>query len=120
MFVTGILCNIFIAFVIGHVPLIYIIGELFYLRLPLLICAGFGTAVTSTASLLFAVINPDARYWAFGFPAAIVAVVGADFVYSAGTLYVAKVSEPQEQSVAGGLFQTMTQVWFHRIDRYTC
>ena len=37
-------------------------------------------------------------------------VFGADFVYSAGTIFVAKIAFPHEQSLAGGLFQTMTQV----------
>ena len=71
-----------------------------------------GTTLTSVASLLFAVINTHAPYWAFGFPAAIVAVFGADFVFASGTLFVAKVSLPHEQSVSGALFQTMTQVRF--------
>jgi hypothetical protein len=37
-------------------------------------------------------------------------VFGADFVFSSGTLFVAKVVAEHEQSVAGGLFQTMTQL----------
>jgi len=49
-------------------------------------------------------------YWAFGFPAATIVVVGADFIYAAGSLYIAKISLPHEQSLSGGLFQTMTQV----------
>lgn len=36
--------------------------------------------------------------------------MGADFVFSAGTLYVAKVSLPHEQSVSGAIFNTMTNV----------
>lgn len=50
-------------------------------------------------------------YWAFGFPAAICSVIGADFVFAAGTIFVAKIALPHEQSLAGGLFQTMTQVF---------
>jgi hypothetical protein len=46
----------------------------------------------------------------YGFPAAIVAVLGADFTFGSGTLYIAKVSHPSEQSVAGALFQTMQQL----------
>lgn len=69
-----------------------------------------GTAATAGACLLFALIDPSATYWAFGFPAAVIVVLGADFVFSAGTIYVAKVALPDEQSVAGGLFNTMTQV----------
>ena len=69
-----------------------------------------GMALTGVSNLLFAVINPHAVYWAFGFPAAILSVFGADFVFAAGTLFVAKVCLPHEQSVGGALFQTMTQV----------
>jgi len=36
--------------------------------------------------------------------------MGADFVFSAGTLFIAKFALPHEQSVAGALFNTMTQV----------
>ncbi|KAI3601644.1 efflux transporter [Moniliophthora roreri] len=96
MFVTGVLCNIFVALVVGYVPLVYLMG--------------LGTAITSTASLLFALINPKAPYWAFGFPAAILSVFGADFVFTAGTLFIAKVALPHQQSVAGGIFQCMTQL----------
>ncbi|KAG6811561.1 hypothetical protein H0H92_006865 [Tricholoma furcatifolium] len=60
--------------------------------------------------MLFAIINPNAVYWAYGFPAAILAVFGADFVFASGTLFIAKVAEPHEQSLAGALFQTMTQI----------
>ena len=69
-----------------------------------------GTLFTSFANVFFALIDPNAPYWAFGFPAAIFSVFGADFVFAAGTLFIAKVARPHEQSVAGALFQTMTQV----------
>ena len=69
-----------------------------------------GTLITSVAALLFGLIDPNAPYWAFGFPAAITSVFGADFVFAAGTLFIARISRPHEQSVSGGLFQTMIQV----------
>lgn len=69
-----------------------------------------GTSFTALANLLFALITTQAPYWAFGFPAAIVSVFGADFVFSAGSLFVAKVSLHHEQSVSGALLQTMLQV----------
>ncbi|KAI0076341.1 putative efflux transporter [Panus rudis PR-1116 ss-1] len=93
---TGILCNVIIGLVIGRVPGIFLIS--------------FGCLCTGLAGLLFAVINPNAIYWAFGFPAAVISVFGADFVFAAGALFVAKVSLPHEQSLAGGLFQTMAQL----------
>ena len=78
-----------------------------------------GTTLTGTASLLFALINPSSSYWAFGFPAAVVGVFGADFVFASGTLFVAKVALPHEQSVGGALFQTMTQVYENHFGRVT-
>lgn len=69
-----------------------------------------GTSLTASANIFFAVVKPSQTYWAYGFPSAILSVFGADFVFSAGTLFIAKVALPHEQSVAGALFQTMTQV----------
>ncbi|KAH9926528.1 efflux transporter [Amylocystis lapponica] len=96
MFVTGIICNVIVALFVGHIPLVYLIT--------------LGTSMTAVANLLFAVINPKVTYWAFGFPAAVLSVFGADFVFASGTLFVAKVCLPHEQSVGGALFQTLTQL----------
>ena len=72
---------------------------------------GTGTMATTLASLLFATIsNAERPYWAYGFVPAIIAVFGTDFVFSAGTIFVQKLSHPHEQSVTGALFSTMTQV----------
>ncbi|KAK7450578.1 hypothetical protein VKT23_012887 [Stygiomarasmius scandens] len=114
MFVTGVICNVIVATFINRVPMVILVT--------------IGTTLTSAAALLFAVIEPDAVYWAFGFPAAIVSVFGADFVFAPGTMYIASVSAPHEQSVAGATFQTITQlgtslgvavstVVFNRIER---
>ncbi|KAL0065020.1 hypothetical protein AAF712_008013 [Marasmius tenuissimus] len=95
-FISGVLCNVIVALVIG--------------RLPLVILMAVGTVGTSVACLLFAVIDVDATYWAFGFPGAILAVLGSDFVMSSGTLFIAKVTPSHEQSVAGAVFQCMQQL----------
>ncbi|KAK7691166.1 hypothetical protein QCA50_006269 [Cerrena zonata] len=96
MFVTGLVCNVLVAIFIGRVPLVVLMV--------------IGTLFTGVANLLFAVIDIRATYWAFGFPAAIVSVFGADFVTAAGSLFVAKINPPGEQSVAGALLQTMNQL----------
>ncbi|KAI0346203.1 MFS general substrate transporter [Trametopsis cervina] len=96
MSVTGCICNVVVALVVGRVRVVFLI-----------VC---GTVFTATANLLFAVIKTSSPYWAFGFPATIVSVFGADFVFAAGTLFVAKISLPHEQSLSGALFQTMTQL----------
>lgn len=69
-----------------------------------------GTLLTGVAVLLIAVIDPALPYWAYGFPSALIIVLGADFVFASGTLFVAKVTPPHEQSVAGAVFQSMTQI----------
>ncbi|KAJ3937129.1 MAG: major facilitator superfamily domain-containing protein [Lentinula lateritia] len=96
MFVTGLLCNGFVALFVDHIPMTILVAA--------------GTALTGCSALLFAVIDPNAVYWAFGFPSAIIAVIGADFVFACGTMYVAKKCLPHEQSVGGAVFQTMTQL----------
>ncbi|KAH9072349.1 efflux transporter [Lactarius deliciosus] len=95
-FASGIVANILIALTIGRLDVMYIVAT--------------GTLLTGCADALFAVIDPSAPYWAFGFPAACLIVLGADFTFASGTLFIAKVSLPHEQSVAGALFQAMTQI----------
>ncbi|KAI6099800.1 major facilitator superfamily domain-containing protein [Pisolithus sp. B1] len=96
MFITGILCNFFVALVVARLPLVMFVVS--------------GTLITAGAAMLFALINPSATYWAFGFPSTVLIVFGADFVYSAGTIFLAKIANHGEHSVVGALFQTMTQI----------
>ncbi|KAK7051990.1 MFS general substrate transporter [Favolaschia claudopus] len=94
--VAGCLCNVFVVFVVS--------------RMDFALLVAFGTTFTALGALLFAIIDPAAPYWAYGFPSPIVSVFGADFIFASGTLFVAKVSLPGEQSAAGGVFQTITQL----------
>ncbi|KAF8331579.1 major facilitator superfamily domain-containing protein [Amanita rubescens] len=94
--VSGVLLNIVIGLTIHRVTAVWLLG--------------IGTFGTALASILFAVIIPGAPFWAFGFPGAIFSVFGADFVFASGSLYVAKIVKPQEQSLAGAMFTTMTQL----------
>ena len=96
MFASGFVANSIIALTIGRVDVVYF--------------AATGTLMTACADLLFAVIDPGAPYWAFGFPAACLIVLGVDFTFAPGTLFIAKISLPHEQSVAGALFQAMTRI----------
>jgi hypothetical protein len=61
-------------------------------------------------SFPFVLISPDATYWAFGFPTAVIAVTGTDFIFATGSLFIAKVAKPHEQSVTNAVFQAMTRV----------
>ena len=107
--------NVIVALVVGKVDVIYLMCNVHYIALrppwaddhP---SAVLGTSLTASANIFFAVVRPSQTYWAYGLPSAILSVFGADFVFAAGTLFIAKVALPHEQSVAGALFQTMTQV----------
>ncbi|KAF7325516.1 MFS domain-containing protein [Mycena kentingensis (nom. inval.)] len=96
MFVTGIICNVVVALIVGRVSTGWLLST--------------GTLCTTLAPFLFALIVPSAPYWAFGFPASILAVIGADFLFAAGMMFVSNAVGPGEQSLAGGVFQTMAQV----------
>ncbi|THU98805.1 putative efflux transporter [Dendrothele bispora CBS 962.96] len=95
-FIMAIFCNVFVARFVGRVPLVILIAA--------------GTGLSGIASLLFAIIDPNAPYWAYGFPSAILSVFGANFVYPSGTLFIATVCAPFEQSVGGAVFQELTQL----------
>ncbi|CAE6463217.1 unnamed protein product [Rhizoctonia solani] len=94
--VSGLLCNLVIALFIG--------------RMSGSVLIGIGCFFTSLAALFFAVIIPSKTYWAFGFPAATVVVFGADFMFATGSIFVAKIALPHEQSLAGGIFNTLNQL----------
>jgi len=96
MTVVGFSVNVIFAAVAAHVSAYVLIT--------------FGCFGTAIASILFALINPEEIYWAFGFPAAFFDVLGADIIMAGGSLYVSLVAKPEEQSLAGGVFNTITQI----------
>ncbi|KAF9509240.1 hypothetical protein BS47DRAFT_1349492 [Hydnum rufescens UP504] len=87
MSVTGVFCNVVVALAVAHVQGIILVA--------------LGCIMTGLAPLLFALIKVNAPYWLS---------VGADFIFASGSIYVAKVSLPHEQSLAAGLFNTLMQV----------
>ncbi|KAI0251756.1 efflux transporter [Lactifluus subvellereus] len=92
----GIVANVTIALIVGRIDVVYIVAV--------------GTLMTGCANIFFAVIDPNATYWAFGFPSACLIVLGAEFTYVSGTLFISKISLLHEQSVTGALFQAMTKI----------
>ena len=51
-------------------------------------------------------------YWDLEFSAMWLSVLGVDFVFAAGSLFIAKFALPYEQSMAGALFTAMAQACF--------
>jgi predicted MFS family arabinose efflux permease len=95
--VTGIL----VAFVTGHI-LSSIRGD--YILT-------FSTLCVSMSSLLFAIPIPDnITYWAYGFPAMVLSVCGADTIFPVLTLFVAKTLPPEDASLGGALITAVGQI----------
>ncbi|KAF9456825.1 major facilitator superfamily domain-containing protein [Collybia nuda] len=94
--ICGTICTVVVALLVGRISAIYLIVA--------------GTLGSAVGALLFAVIKPEVTYWAYAFPSITITVVGVDLIFAAGSLFIAKISLPHEQGVAGALFQTMTQL----------
>ncbi|GAA5915309.1 hypothetical protein JCM6882_005185 [Rhodosporidiobolus microsporus] len=69
-----------------------------------------GCVGTGLAPLLFAVQRYDDPYWQWQFPAMILSVFGADFIFACGILYVSMVAGPGQQALAGSIFNMSTQI----------
>ncbi|KAF8533386.1 major facilitator superfamily domain-containing protein [Trichophaea hybrida] len=70
-----------------------------------------GVTCTAFSSVLMAApIPPSTTYWAYGFPAMVLAVMGADTVYPCLSLYTTSSMPMKDQALAGGIFNTVAQV----------
>ncbi|KAJ4295461.1 hypothetical protein N0V90_007473 [Kalmusia sp. IMI 367209] len=70
----------------------------------------FGTTSVSLASLLFAIpISDHTTYWAYGFPAMVLSVFGADTLFPTLTLFVAKSLPSEDQALGGALVNMVGQ-----------
>ena len=96
MAVMGILVNIFAGMVLHKVSN------------KLLMYAG--TMAYTIAFLLLALNRHSSSYWAFSFPAFILMVVGADLEFNVANMYVMSSMPPAQQSIAGGILQTVTRL----------
>ncbi|GAA5856953.1 hypothetical protein JCM9279_005028 [Rhodotorula babjevae] len=79
-------------------------------RVPAQILIAIGALGTGLAPLLFAVQDYADPYWQWQFPAMILSVFGADFIFACGILYVSQVAGPGHQALAGSIFNMSTQI----------
>ncbi|KAF2643611.1 MFS general substrate transporter, partial [Massarina eburnea CBS 473.64] len=71
----------------------------------------FGTTSVSISSLLFALPLPTTTsYFAYGLPAMVLSVCGADTLYPTLTLFVAKSLPPEDQALGGALINSVAQI----------
>lgn len=67
-------------------------------------------ACTVTSSALLSASSKSISYWALYFPSQLFAVIGGDISFCVTNLYVMSSLPPEQQSVAGGMFQTTTRI----------
>lgn len=92
----GILVSFCVAFLITRVPT-------FFINLV-------GNMSVATSCLLFAVpIPPSTSYFAFGLPAMLLSVVGADTTWPCLTLFTSQALPPEDQAVGGALINAASQ-----------
>lgn len=95
--------------VIGGIFINIIAGLLMHrISNKLLISAGAICYVS--AFTLLTVMREKSSYWAFIFPALCLSVVGADFEFTVTNMYVMSSLPVAQQSVAGGLFNTIMRL----------
>ncbi|KAJ5779217.1 hypothetical protein N7457_006937 [Penicillium paradoxum] len=71
---------------------------------------GIGALAYAASFLILSFMKEDAIYWAFIFPALILVVVGADIHFNVTNMYVMSTLPPSEQSIAGGIFNTVNKL----------
>ena len=78
---------------------------------PAYLMLAFGNLCNSISCLLFAIpIPPDTIYWAFGFPAMVLSVFGADVAWPCLILFTSHSLPPEDQALGGALVNAMGQV----------
>ncbi|GAA6053235.1 hypothetical protein JCM3770_002670 [Rhodotorula araucariae] len=94
--ITGFILNVIVAILASRVPAQILIA--------------LGALGTGLAPLLFAVQDYADPYWQWQFPAMILSVFGADFIFACGILYVSQVAGHGHQALAGSIFNMSTQI----------
>lgn len=68
------------------------------------------TSVSLSAPIVMGVSQPSWIYWAAGFPAICLNVVGPDVLYTVANLLISDRFPPDAQGLTGGVFNTVSQV----------
>lgn len=80
-------------------------------RLPTWMLLLFGNFSASVSCLLFSIpIPPDTNYFAFGLPAMVLSVIGADIAWPCLTLFTSKSLPKQDQAMGGALINASGQL----------
>jgi hypothetical protein len=95
---------------VGGAVIAAIVAQLLH-RVPTVFLLGAGGISVSIACLLYAVpIPPQTSYFAWGFPAMLLAVIGADTAWPSLTLFTSAALPPEDQAVGGALINAVGQL----------
>lgn len=94
--VSGIICNVAIGLFVHRVR-----GD---------VIVGAATALSCISPLLMAVASPKWSYWAAAFPAVVIVPVGSDSLFTISNLVITSQFPGNTQGLAGGVFNTVSQV----------
>lgn len=95
---------------VGGAIIAAIVAQLLH-RVPTVFILATGSISVSIACLLYAVpIPPHTSYFAWGLPAMILAVIGADTAWPSLTLFTSSALPPEDQAVGGALINAVGQL----------
>ena len=69
-----------------------------------------GTAIAASAPLVMAFATPTSSYWTTAFIANVTNPIGADSLFTVANLLITSVFPPKTQALAGGVFNTVSQI----------
>ncbi|KAL8642090.1 MAG: hypothetical protein Q9228_001175 [Teloschistes exilis] len=68
------------------------------------------TLLSCSSPLLMALVQPKSTYWAFAFPAIMLNPIGADGIFPISNLLITSMFPVKTQGLAGGVFNTVSQI----------
>ncbi|EFW17306.1 hypothetical protein D8B26_000044 [Coccidioides posadasii str. Silveira] len=90
--------------------LVNIVAGLILHRVNNKLLMGIGALSYVACFLILSFMKEDVTYWAFMFPALLLSVVGADIEFNVVNMYVMSSLPTDQQSLAGGIFNTLTKL----------
>ena len=94
--ISGALSNIIVGLIVHRVPANWLVLG--------------GTALAAVAPLVMAFATPTSPYWTTAFIANIANPTGADSLFTVANLLITSVFPPRTQALAGGVFNTVSQI----------
>lgn len=90
--------------------IVNIIAGLILHRVSNKLLMGIGATAYTISFTLLAMNRQQDSYWKFCFPAFLFGVIGADLEFNVANMYVMSSLPKAQQSIAGGIFQTVTKL----------